>query len=189
MESHRLRNPATSGRSIRAKARPGRPPETIATTEASSSVNPRCTRASTMTSKGTLPTCTVRHLEDTVGGKSSSDTATRRNTAAVDGSSSVLSIALAACSVIEPASGSKKIARFPSTGRSAARVTTLRICSTPKLVAPSGSTRETSGCVSDWTSRQERHGSSWAPPVGQRIAAAKRRASVALPTDSGPKKR
>ena len=98
-----------------------------------------------MMSKGTLPMWTVRHREATVGGKSSSDSATSKKTAAADGSSSVLRNAFAACSVIDPASGRRKIARLPSTGRSAARVTTFRTCSTPRLVAPSGSTTETSG--------------------------------------------
>ena len=79
------------------------------------------------------------------------------------GSSNVLSRALAACSVIVPASGKRNIDRSDSTGRNEARVTTSRAWSTPRLVAPSGSTTVTSGWTPPRTNRHDRHSTSWSP--------------------------
>ncbi len=163
IDSHRSRNSDTSGRFISANARPGRPPATTATLVASSAPRPRPSRADTNSARGTRPTCTVRHREATVAGKSSSDSATRRKTTAADGSSSVLRRALAAWSVMVPASGKRNTVLGPSTGRNAARATTDRICSTPRLVAPSGSITETSGWLPAATRRQDRQSVSWTP--------------------------
>jgi hypothetical protein len=66
----------------------------------------------------------VLHRDATVGGKSSSDSATKRNTTDDAGSSRVLRRALAAESVIDPASGNKNTDRSASIGDIAARDTT-----------------------------------------------------------------
>ncbi len=187
--SHARRNSETAGIERRVRASPGRPPETPDRPAARSGSTPMATSPSDSSDSSTLPKCTLRHRLATVVGRSSSDSATRRNTEVGVGSSRVLRRALAACSVIDPASSRRKTFRVDSTGVITACWIVDRACSTPSRCRPSGSTRTRSGWVPAAASRHDRQGMSCSPATGHRRRAAKRRATVALPMPVAPTNR
>ena len=180
--NQRRRNSSVSGLAASSRARPGRPPEMRAVMAARPASNPRSTRAEASSSSETRPNRTMRQRLGTVEGRSPSASATRMNTVPAGGSSSVLSSALAAASVIVEASSKMNTLRPPSTGRRLALATARRTWSTPRAALPSGPMTTASG----WVRRITRARASAVRPTR---AAANRRAAAALPTLEGPANR
>ncbi len=166
-------------------ARPGRPPAMRDASAARSEATPRWLSADSMTSSGTRPNCTVRDREATVSGRSSSDSTIRMKTVDAVGSSMVLSSALAADSLMAPASSNRNTLRSASTGVRVAAATVALAWSTPSMVRPWGTTTVRSG----WLLRPIRPATSSGAEAPASNRAAKARATVALPTPVGPTNR
>src|SRR6266540_7215877 len=140
-------------------------------------------RAAARAAGGRLANPSVRARDGTVPTSPSTLRATSTNTTPGWGSSSTLSSALAAASVMRSASSRMNTATRPSWCVREASSRTARTSSTSRL-SPSGMIR----CTSGWTPRSTRRQTSQvpAPPAGQLRAAAKARATWTLPMPGGP---
>src|SRR6266540_272006 len=140
-------------------------------------------RAAARAAGGRLANPSVRARDGTVPTSPSTLRATSTNTTPGWGSSSTLSSALAAASVMRSASSRMNTATRPSWCVREASSRTARTSSTSRL-SPSGMIR----CTSGWTPRSTRRQTSQvpSPPAGQLRAAANARATWILPTPGGP---
>ncbi len=188
--------PARRGETMRPRAvwparapAPAGPPRAVRASVACSLSTPTFSRAAITSASSTRPKWMILHREPSVAGRSSSESATRTNAVVALGSSSVLSRALAAPSLITPASSNTKTFRADSTGARVAWAMVVRAWLTVSMVRPSGSTMFTSGWLPEAARRHDEHSPSCAPPVGHTNRAAKARATVPLPTPSGPTNR
>ena len=188
--SHARRNDATSGRVADPTRGPVEPPRGACRLGGLFRVDTGPLKPAATTSvSSTRPKWMIRQRDPSVAGRSSSESATRMNAVVALGSSSVLSRAFAAPSLITPASSNTNTFRTDSTGARVALAMVVRACPTVSMVLPSGSTMFTSGYFpkppGGTRSTHRRGPLRWDRPT----ARAKARATVPLPTPSGPTKR